>query len=61
MAVMDYRRLGHNHDEFPHVQRQNIRGQNRKENRRKTKREVKRFEQRQARRDMAAELMPDDE
>lgn len=48
MAVMDYRRLGHNHDEFPHVQRKNIRGENRKGNRRKTKREVKRWDQHKA-------------
>jgi hypothetical protein len=56
---MDYRRLGHLHDEFPHIQRKNIRGQNRRDNRRKTKREVKRYEQRQADRDMAADMNDD--
>lgn len=56
VSVMSYRPLGHNHDEFPHVQRQNIRGANRKRNRRQTKRLVKRYEQREAARDMRAEL-----
>lgn len=48
MAVMDYSRLGHNNDEFPHVQRKNRRGLNRKLNRRKTKRLVKRWDQQAA-------------
>jgi hypothetical protein len=57
MAVMDYSKLGHNHDEFPHVQSKNIRGQNRKGNRRKTKREVKRFDQHKAAKEIKAGLL----
>lgn len=53
---MDYRPLGHDRDEFPHVQRQNIRGANRRANRRKTARMVKRREQRNALRDMREQL-----
>jgi hypothetical protein len=56
MSVMDYRPLGHERDEFPHVQRQNIRGANRRANRRKTARVVKRREQRNALRDMREQL-----
>ena len=56
MSVMDYRRLGYLNDEFPNIQRRNIRGANRKNNRRKTKREVKRYEQRVAARDMRDQM-----
>ncbi|ATM24527.1 hypothetical protein SMD44_p10028 (plasmid) [Streptomyces alboflavus] len=46
MAVQNYRRLGHVHDEFPHVQRRSRRGEARRNNRRQTSRLVKRWEER---------------
>ncbi|MER5985604.1 hypothetical protein [Streptomyces sp. NPDC001787] len=50
MAILNYRRLSHERDEFPHVQGASRRGQKRRNSRRKTRRVIKRWEERAWRR-----------
>jgi hypothetical protein len=52
LAVLDYRRLGHLHDEFDYIQGPRMRGEKRRNHRRKTRRVVKRWEERAWRREV---------
>ncbi|MFJ8752038.1 hypothetical protein ACIREO_22310 [Streptomyces sp. NPDC102441] len=51
MAILNYKRLSHERDEFPHVQGAGMRGQRRRNSRRKTRRVIKRWEERAWRRE----------